>query len=160
MLVCAFGEIRIRSSNFFPSRNFGLLSFGAEAEEDEEQSDIFVQKNAGKAKSTHDILDDPKLSKETAQMTSIGDADDLIELAARNANDDDETLEEKAEKVRAKLKSSKRKIASESKTEVEANTPPLTKMPADDDVATDDSDSDIFTNELENERRAKRKKKA
>lgn len=54
------------------SRNFGLLSFGEEAEEDEEETDSFVQKNAGKPKSTHDILDDPKLSKQTATTIKMG----------------------------------------------------------------------------------------
>lgn len=53
-------------------RNFGLLSFGEEAEEDEEETDSFVQKNAGKPKSTHDILDDPKLSKQTATTIKMG----------------------------------------------------------------------------------------
>lgn len=140
-------------------RNFGLLSFGAEAEEDEEQTDIFVQKNAGKAKSTHDILDDPKLSKQTAASLSGDDPDDRIEIADRKESDDDGTLEEKAEKVRAKLKSSKRKVAGEAKAEVEPNTPPPLKK-RNDDLAADDSDSDDFTNELEKERRAKRKKEA
>lgn len=53
-------------------KNFGLLSFGNEAEEDEEETNEFVQKNAGKAKSTHDVLDDPKLSKDTATFVKIG----------------------------------------------------------------------------------------
>lgn len=141
-------------------RNFGLLSFGAEAEEDEEQSDIFVQKNAGKAKSTHDILDDPKLSKQSMQVTTVTDPDDRIEIAERNASDDDGTLEEKAEKVRAKLKSSKRKVPIESKVEIEPNTPPLESKRKGVDVAADGSDSDDFTNELEKERRTKRKKEA
>lgn len=57
---------------FFFRRNFGLLSFGAEAEEDEEETDNFVQKYSGKAKSTHDVLDDPNLSKETAVLIKIG----------------------------------------------------------------------------------------
>lgn len=118
-----------------------------------------MQKNAGKAKSTHDILDDPKLSKQTAASLSGDDPDDRIEIADRKESDDDGTLEEKAEKVRAKLKSSKRKVASEAKAEVEPNTPPPLKK-RNDDVAADDSDSDDFTNELEKERRAKRKKEA
>lgn len=137
-----------------------MLSFGAEAEEDEEQSDIFVQKNAGKAKSTHDILDDPKLSKQSVQVTAGTDPDDRIEIAERNASDDDGTLEEKAEKVRAKLKSSKRKVPNESKTEIEPNTPPLESKRKIAEVLAGDSDSDDFTNELEKERRAKRKKEA
>lgn len=135
-------------------RNFGLLSFGAEAAEDEDQSDLFVQQNAGKAKSTHDILDDPKLSKQTVQVTSVDDPDDRIEIAERNASDDD--AEKKADKVRAKLKGTKRKVVDEPKAPIEPNTPPLEA-----DRKADDSDSDDdFTNELEKERRAKRKKEA
>lgn len=42
-------------------RNFGLLSFGMEAEEDEDQ----ITEYRGKPKSTHDLLDDPKLSRLT-----------------------------------------------------------------------------------------------
>ncbi|XP_052743172.1 spliceosome-associated protein CWC27 homolog isoform X2 [Bicyclus anynana] len=43
-------------------KNFGLLSFGEEAEEDEGEAQEF----RGKPKSTHDLLEDPKLSKKTA----------------------------------------------------------------------------------------------
>uniref|UniRef100_A0A182JAS3 Spliceosome-associated protein CWC27 homolog n=1 Tax=Anopheles atroparvus TaxID=41427 RepID=A0A182JAS3_ANOAO len=48
-------------------KNFGLLSFGDEAEEEEQETNVFVQKNAsvGRGKSSHDVLDDPKLSKQT-----------------------------------------------------------------------------------------------
>lgn len=48
------------------------MSFGAEAEEDEEETTSFVQKNSGKPKSTHDLLEDPKLSKQTATFVKIG----------------------------------------------------------------------------------------
>ncbi|XP_038217780.1 spliceosome-associated protein CWC27 homolog isoform X2 [Zerene cesonia] len=43
-------------------KNFGLLSFGEEAEEEEGEA----QEYRGKPKSTHDLLEDPKLSKKTA----------------------------------------------------------------------------------------------
>lgn len=158
-LECGVGCFKLQVNeygSFVFRRNFGLLSFGAEAAEDEDQSDLFVQQNAGKAKSTHDILDDPKLSKETVQVTSVDDPDDRIEIGERNTSDDDAALEEKADKVRAKLKGSKRKVVSESKAAIEPNTPPLEA-----DKKADDSDSDDdFTNALEKERRAKRKKEA
>ena len=48
--------------NIFFHRNFGLLSFGEEAEEDEGEA----QEYRGKPKSTHDLLEDPKLSRKTA----------------------------------------------------------------------------------------------
>lgn len=43
-------------------RNFKLLSFGEEAEEDEEESNVANRKYSGRSKSTHDILNDPCLS--------------------------------------------------------------------------------------------------
>uniref|UniRef100_A0A8D8PN49 Spliceosome-associated protein CWC27 homolog n=2 Tax=Cacopsylla melanoneura TaxID=428564 RepID=A0A8D8PN49_9HEMI len=43
-------------------KNFKLLSFGEEAEEDEEEVEQVNQKFSGKSKSTHDVLQDPKLS--------------------------------------------------------------------------------------------------
>lgn len=42
-----------------------MLSFGEEAEEDELETITVTKKYEGKSKSTHDILDDPKLSKQT-----------------------------------------------------------------------------------------------
>lgn len=50
-------------------KNFGLLSFGDEAEEEEQETAEFVQRNfAGKGKSSHDVLDDPRLSKQVAEV--------------------------------------------------------------------------------------------
>lgn len=50
----------------FYYRNFNLLSFGEEAEEDEEESVILNKKFSNKGKSAHDHLTDPKLSAEPA----------------------------------------------------------------------------------------------
>ena len=52
---------------FLHFRNFGLLSFGEEAEEDEE-TNVHVQRNAGKAKSLHDVVDSPNLRKEPVKV--------------------------------------------------------------------------------------------
>ncbi|KAL7734843.1 hypothetical protein ACLKA6_011123 [Drosophila palustris] len=52
-------------------KNFGLLSFGEEAEGDEQETTIFVKQNAGKAKSLHDVADDPKLSKEPIKVPKL-----------------------------------------------------------------------------------------
>ncbi|XP_017475491.1 PREDICTED: peptidyl-prolyl cis-trans isomerase CWC27 homolog [Rhagoletis zephyria] len=73
-------------------KNFGLLSFGVEAEEDEEETNQFVQKNAGKAKSMHDVVDDPKLSKDALR----------IENTASVSSDDEEALEEERRLTRIK----------------------------------------------------------
>ncbi|VVD04932.1 unnamed protein product [Leptidea sinapis] len=56
-------------------KNFGLLSFGEEAEEEEGGAHEFK----GKPKSTHDLLKDPKLSSKTAAE---------LELEAQNENED------------------------------------------------------------------------
>ncbi|OAD52849.1 Peptidyl-prolyl cis-trans isomerase CWC27 like protein [Eufriesea mexicana] len=50
----------------FCYRHFNLLSFGKEAEEDEEESVILNKKFTGKDKSAHDHLTDPKLSSQPA----------------------------------------------------------------------------------------------
>ncbi|OAD58268.1 Peptidyl-prolyl cis-trans isomerase CWC27 like protein [Eufriesea mexicana] len=47
-------------------KNFNLLSFGEQAEEDEEESVILNKKFSGKGKSAHDHLTDPKLSSQLA----------------------------------------------------------------------------------------------
>lgn len=49
-------------------KNYGLLSFGEEAEEDEMEATEFVQKTGIKGKSTHDVLDDQMLSKEEVKI--------------------------------------------------------------------------------------------
>ncbi|OAD51904.1 Peptidyl-prolyl cis-trans isomerase CWC27 like protein [Eufriesea mexicana] len=47
-------------------KDFNLLSFGEEAEEDEEESVILNKKFSGKGESPHDHLTDPKLSLQPA----------------------------------------------------------------------------------------------
>ncbi|OAD53604.1 Peptidyl-prolyl cis-trans isomerase CWC27 like protein [Eufriesea mexicana] len=47
-------------------KDFNLLSFGEEADEDEEESMILNKKFSGKGKSAHDHLTDPKLSSQPA----------------------------------------------------------------------------------------------
>ncbi|XP_076440849.1 uncharacterized protein LOC143280150 [Babylonia areolata] len=44
------------------TKNFSLLSFGDEAEDDEEQVDKATESFRGKSKSSHDLTDDPRLS--------------------------------------------------------------------------------------------------
>lgn len=52
-------------------RNFKLLSFGEEAEEDEEELIDAVKEFSGRPKSTHDILKDPQLSSEPAVIDNF-----------------------------------------------------------------------------------------
>ncbi|XP_071053703.1 spliceosome-associated protein CWC27 homolog [Onthophagus taurus] len=90
-------------------KNFKLLSFGAEAEEDEEESIKESGKFVGKGKSTHDILDDPKLSaktlKEEEKEKKSGKKDSDVE-----EEDDGPNPEEQLENIRKKLKSEKKEI--------------------------------------------------
>lgn len=109
---------------------------------------MFVQKIAGKAKSTHDVLDDPKLSKETATFVKMEKDDEVVDIP-KEANDDPEEV---VEKIRSKLKSSRTNVQHSSKLH---DKPKIQEI-----VAVSDSDSDEFGNALEKERRIKRKKKA
>ncbi|KAF2879331.1 hypothetical protein ILUMI_26842 [Ignelater luminosus] len=79
-------------------KNFKLLSFGQEAEEDEEESTSASKKYSGKSKSTHDVLDDPKLSSETTRT----------EENTEEAEEPDP--EEQLENIRKKLKTDHKKI--------------------------------------------------
>lgn len=85
-------------------KNFGLLSFGDEAEEEEKEADDFIQKNIGsKPKSTHDVLDDPKLSKETVKVTS-SDGRSLTPELEGDVVDDSKKSQIMADSIRDRLK--------------------------------------------------------
>lgn len=124
-----------------------MLSFGEEAEQDETETIDFVQKNAIKSKSVHDVIDDPKLSKEAVQIEKSEHDDGPIEEKTVEP-EDDEHLQEKTDRIRDKLKKSSKSNQSEKK---DAKTEALQQS---------DSDSDEFTNELERERKLKRRKEA
>nr|XP_023014594.1 peptidyl-prolyl cis-trans isomerase CWC27 homolog [Leptinotarsa decemlineata] len=74
-------------------KNFKLLSFGEEAEEDEEESTRESKKFVGKGKSTHDVLDDPKLSSKTEVLNEVKEDEEI-------------DPEEQLESIRKKLKTS------------------------------------------------------
>lgn len=72
------------------TKNFSLLSFGEEAEEDEEMVNQVSQTMKGKSKSSHDLLkDDPKLSSVPAIDRVEGDFD-------KEDTDDEEDTEDDA----------------------------------------------------------------
>lgn len=105
-------------------KNFKLLSFGEEAEEDEEENEEANKMYAGRSKSTHDILNDPKLSavpavntdqKKKSEERSENDQDNSSasvseesslsgdeEVSKRGWNSDDEKME--TTNIRKKLK--------------------------------------------------------
>lgn len=89
-------------------KNYKLLSFGDEAEEDEEENIRENERFTGKGKSTHDVLDDPKLSSKSVegatekQDDEVGDSDQNEEV--------DHELE--LENIRKKLKKDHKKAFS------------------------------------------------
>lgn len=77
-------------------KNFKLLSFGDEAEEDEIETTTETTKYSRKIKSTHDVLNDPKLSSKT-----------II---------DEENFEEVKDKAMEELKAIKSKLSNKGKS--------------------------------------------
>lgn len=72
-------------------KNFKLLSFGEEAEEDEEQVATVNERLSGKGKSTHDVLNDPNLSSVPAvESKSTGSDSDALSGDRRSSDDSDE----------------------------------------------------------------------
>lgn len=146
---------------FCAHRNFGLLSFGEEAEEDETETNDFVQKNATKSKSVHDAVDDPKLSKETITIPKSKNRGDNADGDDGNGEEntiesgDESALKVKTDRIRDKLKKSAKSSDETAKTSKTSASKLQTEL-----NERSDSDSDEFTNELERERKRKRQMKA
>ncbi|KAL0809649.1 hypothetical protein ABMA28_011172 [Loxostege sticticalis] len=108
-------------------KNFGLLSFGEEAEEDEGEAVEY----RGKPKSTHDLLDDPKLSKKTAaeletevedeadQQSSVEDEEKKQKTAAAVTSIRDKLNAKKRERTPDKESNKRKKEDTESEEEKE-----------------------------------------
>ncbi|XP_053502140.1 spliceosome-associated protein CWC27 homolog isoform X1 [Ictalurus furcatus] len=87
------------------TKNFSLLSFGEEAEEEEEMVTQVSQTMKGKSKSSHDLLkDDPKLSSVPVvdSRTSPGDASEGDDETQDQDDDDDDDDDDEDKKVRKK----------------------------------------------------------
>lgn len=88
--------------NVKASKNFALLSFGEEAEEEEEEINEMHSQFKSKSKSSHDLLEDDKLSSIPAVDTSQLDE---IELDTVTDVDDNETKRSsRLNKIKEKLK--------------------------------------------------------
>ncbi|KAL0859130.1 hypothetical protein ABMA27_010964 [Loxostege sticticalis] len=108
-------------------KNFGLLSFGEEAEEDEGEAVEY----RGKPKSTHDLLDDPKLSKKTAaeletevedeadQQSSVEDEEKKQKTAAAVTSIRDKLNAKKRDRTPDKESNKRKKEDTESEEEKE-----------------------------------------
>ncbi|XP_014234712.1 peptidyl-prolyl cis-trans isomerase CWC27 homolog [Trichogramma pretiosum] len=107
-------------------KDFKLLSFGEEAEEEEEMSIELSKKFSTKSKSAHDILSDPKLSSEPIladdepASKKFKESDDVDGSSdEKSDNEDNVKLKETkdmTDRIREKLKSSSKKTAEVKKT--------------------------------------------
>ncbi|CAH8659395.1 unnamed protein product [Heterobilharzia americana] len=109
-------------------RNFSLLSFGEEAEEEEEVVNTVVEKFRQKGKSAHDLLSDPRLSsipvtvsEEDAEAVSLAKSELEQEIQERQRRREEarlhedeakakriEMLRQEAEELRRQISFSKR----------------------------------------------------
>lgn len=138
------------SFHFIYFRNFGLLSFGEEAEEDEVETNEFVQKNAGKAKSLHDVVDDPKLSKEPIKVKEENQEESEPEdghVAIKEEKLDDDEIAERKQRIKDKL-NSKSSTRSNSKTSLK----PIK-------IENSDSEEDLLLTHEEEKKQQSDKKK-
>nr|CAD7609090.1 unnamed protein product [Timema genevievae] len=84
-------------------KNFKLLSFGEEAEEDEEETIEANRKYSGRSKSTHDLLNDPKLSA-VAAVESVGRKRSASSESDLSGDERSQTAEEKDEERMSRIK--------------------------------------------------------
>jgi len=104
-----------KKSKMAATKNFSLLSFGEEAEEDEMDSEKVTKDNRGKGKSAHDLTSDPKLSKDVDHSLLAGDSSNKIDM-----DDQSKELEDEISSIRSKLKKSKEsKVSKHKKNEAE-----------------------------------------
>ncbi|XP_022169625.1 peptidyl-prolyl cis-trans isomerase CWC27 homolog [Myzus persicae] len=95
-------------------KNFKLLSFGEEAEEDEEELIDVVKEFSGRPKSTHDVLQDPQLSSEPAIIDN--ELTDDITIPSS-----DQTSKISIDDVRSKLSSNSKNKKSAPKSVEQTN---------------------------------------
>lgn len=139
-----------------------MLSFGEEAEEDEVETNHYVQKNSSKIKSVHDVGDDPTLSKQTLAIQKDdgedgGGGGGNRQEENKNASADEEARKEKTDLIRSKLKN-----ASKNRTDHKGEASDAKKTDKSEAKKVDhksDSDEDVYGG-LERERKEKRKKEA
>ncbi|EFN82624.1 peptidyl-prolyl cis-trans isomerase CWC27 homolog [Harpegnathos saltator] len=110
-------------------KNFKLLSFGEEAEEDEEESSVLNKQFSSKGKSAHDCLSDPKLSAQPV-VEPVGppskkfkeDQDSSLESDSETRTPEElaalaKEKEAMKERIKNKLRDSKKTSQSKPKTE-------------------------------------------
>eukprot|EP00088_Acartia_fossae_P034259 TRINITY_DN3513_c0_g1_i19.p1 TRINITY_DN3513_c0_g1~~TRINITY_DN3513_c0_g1_i19.p1 ORF type:complete len:510 (-),score=164.08 TRINITY_DN3513_c0_g1_i19:486-2015(-) len=97
-------ESEKKKSKMKATKNFSLLSFGEEAEEDEMDTEKVTKENRGKGKSAHDLASDPKLLSQADKSQLISKQE---KTSDGEGSDNDEKLEQEINSIRSKLKRSK-----------------------------------------------------
>ncbi|KAG8456561.1 hypothetical protein GDO86_002371 [Hymenochirus boettgeri] len=92
------------------TKNFNLLSFGEEAEEEEEEIIKVSEGMKGKSKSSHDLLrDDPRLSSVPAIESAKGSQDSESDTEEDETNDEDEMDSDERHQMKDRISSKLRK---------------------------------------------------
>lgn len=127
------------------TKDFGLLSFGDEAEEEEE--DLLEANKAfeAKAKSSHDLLNDPKLSSEVGIKTdrkrkAEEHQDNKNDQDSDNDPDEENITKEKKEEV--DMSALRKKLKKNSDKETKKSSKIVNEPDDDNDLDMDDEDDD------------------
>lgn len=119
-------------------KNFKLLSFGEEAEEDEEEVIEANRKYSGRSKSTHDVLNDPNLSAVPAVESETKKQEDDIEESDSSLSGD-ENLHDVSSKTSEHIDNIRKKLKTDKSTDLKAENKRKIKEVVDEDTAdTDD----------------------
>lgn len=84
------------------TKDFKLLSFGEEAEDDEESLDVATKSKKGKGKSAHDLASDPNLLA-NVDKTQLGVEEDSDSSEEEDAEDDEERKEAELNSIKDKF---------------------------------------------------------
>ncbi|XP_041359029.1 spliceosome-associated protein CWC27 homolog [Gigantopelta aegis] len=97
------------------TKNFSLLSFGEEAEEDEQETNMATKTMRGKSKSSHDLINDPKLSSVPAVQMEV-EEDKKTDTKKRKKSDDEDTPSKPEEDISKEMVQKKLKKEDKDKT--------------------------------------------
>ncbi|CAG7838026.1 unnamed protein product [Allacma fusca] len=103
------------------TKNYKLLSFGEEAEEEEEEISEVNKKFSGKSKSSHDLTNDPKLSSQVAVETSRHKK--RRHTSGSSSSEERESPEAEAER-KARVSSVQEKLKSKTESKKSKQDPP------------------------------------
>ena len=114
------------------SRNFGLLSFGDEAEEEEEELESVSKTLKSKPKSAHDIGDPSLLSKKVVEEDKSGRRSDSSDESGSESEEKRGAVEKKPEavkidEIKSKLERKAAEMASKSSSSQKADKKPISE---------------------------------